>query len=140
MAQLRMMEHVVLPGGVGLLSGSAQLLEDNVRATQLAPNVFLRNAAPIADYGLGAYGVVNHMMDLGLPRAGASEMAAAGIAVAVRRATYQIGDMVLGLRRTVTKAPARVRSNARVASDNGRVPADTYPVMSDNDEVLVTRG
>lgn len=148
MAQLELQEQVLFPGVVGVLSGSGDLLEKNAVAVAQAQgrkaNVLMRNAGAVADYGLGAYAVINHMGDFGFPRRGSSELAASGVTVVTQRATKQIGDVILGLTRSVSKTPAGSRHGvgARMRSSNGvPTPAASaaFSGMDLEDEVLVTQ-
>lgn len=133
MAQLQIQEQVVVPAVLGAVSGGAQLLQDNIKASGEKRNVFLRNAGAVVDYGVTGLAVLNHMMDLGYPRRGSSELAASAIAIGVRRGVQQLGDVVLGLERPIVKAPsaARTRSAARFE----RQPAEVLEF----DDVIVNR-
>ena len=123
MAELKLQEEVIGPAALGAVSGGAQLLQDNIKASGEKRNVFLRNAGAVIDYAGVGFGVLNHMMDFGFPRRGSGELAAASIAIGVRRATQQIGDVVLGLERPIVKTPARSRSRtgARLESQPAEV-------------------
>lgn len=111
------MTEVALPAGVGIASGAAQLLEENsnavAQAQQRENNMFLRNGGRIVDYGLGAYSLANVVADLNMPRGSKTEMLCSGVAVAARRATFDIGDVILGLSRTVTKSAGGSRMTSR---------------------------
>lgn len=141
MAQLQIQEQVMVPGVVGILSGSGQLLQDNIKATQTAPNLILRNAGAVTDYGVGAYALVNHMGDFGFPRRGSSELAASGVTVAARRLTQQIGDVILGLKRSVVKGEAGARYRASNGRTRAAVPSEVldmgFPVG--DERIIVNR-
>ena len=131
-----MQEQVVIPVGVGLVSGGAQLFQDNIKASGVQRNVVLRNAGALADYALAAYGLVNHLGDMGYPRRGSSELLASAVTLGVRRVTQQLGDVVLGLQRPIVKSVARVRETARMRVGQ---PAEVLEMGVGEERVIVNR-
>lgn len=135
MANLQIKEEGLWPGIAGILSGGGDLWERNSQAVAASkgttPNTFNNHSSAIVDYGVTVVSVANLVGDFGLPREGASQLAATGIGIGARKLTTQLGDMILGLTTTSTKGASRLdrghetttTGRGRETARNGRHPA-----------------
>lgn len=119
---------LVWAGGIGVVSAAGELLAENTVAgavgkldkdgKPIQPNTIMRNADKLADFGLMAYGIGNHAMDLGFPRGAASrDVMVAGTTVGTRRLAEIVGKGILGIKKAVGKVPSGS-------------PKDTPPTLS----------
>ena len=123
MANLDMVREIAGPAVVGVLSASAELLEDNSFVSAVANgkdptkrNFLYRHAGVIGDSLLAVLTVGNYVGGFDVLGRGAAELSAAGIAVGARRAAQTIGSGVLGIQTVASQKPKKssTTSNKRV--------------------------
>ena len=124
MAQLQMAD-MLNPAIMGAISSGGEIVELNRLATKAttgaADNILFDNAGAVTDVVVGGLAIVNHLLPQPVVRGGSLAGAGAGITLITRRGALMLGQMLLGLNRTVTKAPAA--RHLRQPNANGALPA-----------------